>query len=410
MKMVRGYGEKQEKQRLKAKTAILEALADGKWHRFGEIVNCTKMSPATVSKYLKQFETSEIIQKKVDIESGEYPYPAYYKLTRKGFEEASKMKILKEVETYPSRQSDVRLELIRLLQGRLREIFLKLETYDHPFPQPVVDAIIFLNKTHETKMDEIVGKLKKKRPLEYKEDAMLRDLATRFVDYFRHVIIEAYKDTIRKQKISKHKELLMMNKVGLDFDAILVLHFDGREILKQIDWEKEMKKAEYIDRLLEKGWDEFKKSISKPGNERKNWMIDEIIEKTRNIEKAKARGIPDIRKLIAEVFPQKMKEAAINPWNILDTPEKLKEAFIDELTTRFYTHIKRLNGEKETYEEMEKQVRRLVEELQKEGIIEITPIYLFKLNKEKANKKQWEAKEGYPDPMQFITKKIFNLH
>ena len=105
-----------------------------------------------------------------------------------------------------------------------------------------------------------------------------------------------------------------------------------------------------------------------------------------------------------------MKEAAINPWNILDTPEKLKEAFIDELTTRFYTHIKRLNGEKETYEEMEKQVRRLVEELQKEGIIEITPIYLFKLNKEKANKKQWEAKEGYPDPMQFITKKIFNLH
>ena len=49
------------------------------------------MSTATVSKFLKELENDGEIQKKVDIDSGKYPYPAFYRLTAKGLERVKKV-------------------------------------------------------------------------------------------------------------------------------------------------------------------------------------------------------------------------------------------------------------------------------------------------------------------------------
>ena len=48
------------------------------------------MNTATVSKFLKEMENDREIQKKVDIDSGKYPYPAFYRLTAKGLERVNK--------------------------------------------------------------------------------------------------------------------------------------------------------------------------------------------------------------------------------------------------------------------------------------------------------------------------------
>jgi DNA-binding HxlR family transcriptional regulator len=75
----RGVGSYQINRAKKSASLILNVLKDGKWHRFSEILKATGLSTATLSKHLKMLE-GKLIQKKIDIESGEKPIPIYYRL------------------------------------------------------------------------------------------------------------------------------------------------------------------------------------------------------------------------------------------------------------------------------------------------------------------------------------------
>ena len=74
-----GIGYYQVKRMLKAKNSIYKALSDGKWHRFTEIKEETKLSSRNLTENLKKSEKAEIIDRKVDKESGKYPVPVLYK-------------------------------------------------------------------------------------------------------------------------------------------------------------------------------------------------------------------------------------------------------------------------------------------------------------------------------------------
>jgi DNA-binding Lrp family transcriptional regulator len=76
-----GKGTTQIKDALKNQKLILSILSDGKWHRHREILEKTKLSPTTLSKHLKELEKG-IVQKRIDLQSGEYPYPVYYRLNQ----------------------------------------------------------------------------------------------------------------------------------------------------------------------------------------------------------------------------------------------------------------------------------------------------------------------------------------
>jgi hypothetical protein len=54
--------------------------------------------------------------------------------------------------------------------------------------------------------------------------------------------------------------------------------------------------------------------------------------------------------------------------------------------------------------EAKAEAKKTVEEMLKDGLMEVVPVYLFKLNKEKANKVRWKAKEGHPSPTAAITR------
>lgn len=74
-----GKGERQEKEAHEKRKLILDVLSDGEWHRHKEILEKTRLSPTTLSKHLKELEKG-LVEKRIDIESGEYPYPVYYRL------------------------------------------------------------------------------------------------------------------------------------------------------------------------------------------------------------------------------------------------------------------------------------------------------------------------------------------
>lgn len=85
----------------KSRTLIINCLANGDWNRYNHIVSQTDLSTATVSKFLKELENDGEIQKKVDIDSGNYPYPAFYRLTAKGLERVNKDVLKRRIDEIP---------------------------------------------------------------------------------------------------------------------------------------------------------------------------------------------------------------------------------------------------------------------------------------------------------------------
>ena len=85
--MLKGIGEYQIKKAKASKKEILKVLGNGKWHRYNEIKEATGLSSATLSKHLELL-TIGIVEKKIDLESGEYPYPVLYRLKPFVFEKA----------------------------------------------------------------------------------------------------------------------------------------------------------------------------------------------------------------------------------------------------------------------------------------------------------------------------------
>jgi len=81
---MRGVGKYQIKISAESRRKILAALAEGKWTRYHDVVAKANVGTTTASKYLKIMKEAGEIEKKVDLTSGEYPYPALYRLTPKG--------------------------------------------------------------------------------------------------------------------------------------------------------------------------------------------------------------------------------------------------------------------------------------------------------------------------------------
>lgn len=77
--MEKGVGDYQIRKAQTSEKQILEILSDGEWHRYQEIQKITRLSTATLSKHLKRLEKS-LIEKRLDLETGTYPYPVYYRL------------------------------------------------------------------------------------------------------------------------------------------------------------------------------------------------------------------------------------------------------------------------------------------------------------------------------------------
>jgi len=78
MRHKNGIGKHQLDLEGTSQNKIVEYLLDGEWHRYHDMRLKIEMSSATLSKHLKKLKF--MVEKKVDVKSGEYPYPVHYRL------------------------------------------------------------------------------------------------------------------------------------------------------------------------------------------------------------------------------------------------------------------------------------------------------------------------------------------
>ena len=153
---------------------ILEVLEKSVYGlSFSEILNETNLSRPIVARYLKRLWKENLIDRNIDNRR--------YRLTEKGRRLLLKRRIINETEV------------------KLQE-FLEMDVMVEPKLKGKVEVFLWLDKQHKEKFDTITKNA----------DAALRDVATRFVDGLKFAIAKAY-------------------GVSLDFDATLLLHFDGKK-------------------------------------------------------------------------------------------------------------------------------------------------------------------------------------
>ena len=77
----KGLGTWQFNRSKEASQAIVQLLMDGEWHRYQELREQSGMSSATLSKHLKELEKG-IVEKDIRLNTGEYPYPVFYRIKK----------------------------------------------------------------------------------------------------------------------------------------------------------------------------------------------------------------------------------------------------------------------------------------------------------------------------------------
>src|SRR5665648_541916 len=74
-----GTGNYHREKKYTAQRVIIKALFDGQWHRNMELKQKTKLSSRTLAKHLDEMVKAEVVERRVDNDSGKYPIPVLYK-------------------------------------------------------------------------------------------------------------------------------------------------------------------------------------------------------------------------------------------------------------------------------------------------------------------------------------------
>ncbi len=237
MMVERGVGEHQIKRAQQAESVLLKNIPQQSWIRYKDIVEKTKLSTATVSKYLKTLEKSGYIEKKVDIKSGEYPYPAIYKKTVSGTEEEFKMKLARII---------TRLDLKATIKIPERALspFSPKKIIEGESYSPLSESKV-ARECREFLERKVLASLKRKRP--GKSEKFLIKVSKMVADLFLILVQESIGvGVLTALKISKvgtseYEYGLLSSKAKIDvyakiwqnlFDAFLLLLKDS---IKQYD-------------------------------------------------------------------------------------------------------------------------------------------------------------------------------
>jgi len=234
----RGVGEYQIRKAEKSRTLVINGLASGDWIRYAQVVSQTGLSTATVSKFLKKLEKEGEIEKKVDIESGEYPYPAYYRLTDKGLERINKDALKKRIDETPLEFSSLEItrrslkakvdvpgwyKKIDKLLAKLGVKEVDKRGYDWPTTYSIFSESKLVEEWKAELYSQINTMLKKRHP---KLEGELLEFFTNFLMTSLFVSLEetAHLNILTSLKlppmeISKYKPITAKYELGLDAEV-----------------------------------------------------------------------------------------------------------------------------------------------------------------------------------------------
>jgi hypothetical protein len=337
------------------------------WIRYRDIVEeirkwfpgLAKAHERTMIRYLNKLVKEERIEKKITLDHRTWYRP-------KNAKDVAQTVVNHVLETYPN-------DYFKTV----------LETFHEVAPglTAPVEAFIFLDEGHGEKMRTILQEA----------NTGLRLLATGFVEEFKKAMINVYGVKYKwcgwKTGPLKMRELVKQEKTGLDFNAVLLLHFKGREIVNKIDWDDHFRKLEEADKIGEESWGRFCRVTGSPGPERRALIEIEVIDKLLYAQN-------EFMKFLAKVCSSELDidDIVQRNWKGLGMPSELVEFLVNGLATPPEVHALICEVLSEVRGNITRrvpptlqEVKEALEKLIREGVVEIGPRF-FRVDEAKAAK------------------------
>jgi DNA-binding PadR family transcriptional regulator len=251
---------------------ILRALAKsphglpfgGKRARFGGIVKETRLSAPVISDYLKRLQKEGYVSK--DVETRRYV------ITSKG---RSELKKIEGIELQTSSASFTTFGPCAVAIPMPNSTRLSLKSFPTVFTDEkvVIDGYLSVDSQHRDKIESALKELKEKHVL---------DWIPNFFNDLGEVLSKKHggyhESTGFMEKPRPLEDRINEGRAKLDFEASLLVVFNGKEVAGKIDWEDWLKKADTREKQDEVERKLLKETIEKSKQHRKAWLENLIIQ------------------------------------------------------------------------------------------------------------------------------------
>jgi hypothetical protein len=304
---------------------------------YGEINQNIVKGPKLLSDYLKHLQKIGYLAHDLDTRK--------YKTTEKGNQELLKRGVIAKASQEPS----IPVLLYHFAEVPMREEKISIGLGNKvPFSsEPVaIRGFLCIDQAHLPKLDQIKKELEKERVFESLE-GFFRDVGKAIGDVYGH----------RKIDARRIRDLVIQQKMQMDFDSVLLLHFSGREAAKKLDWRTLAKTAELRENELEKDLKQFKGTMKKNKEARTDYMKEIVRTELARCAQAIKREEP--------------YDAA--------TASSLNEQFMKRIYVRLVEIWKTLGLPKPK----ESELKQFFEELERMEVVKTVARYSFRIDEEK---------------------------
>lgn len=137
-----------------------------------------------------------------------------------------------------------------------------------------VDIALWLDPANKGKIEVVTQSLK--------EGWFLESTAYHFVEHCKKAIVDATASAYRWNGWAsgppQYQKMIETVRTSLDFDAILMLQFNGKKFAEKYDWQKDLRKYEEHDKIEKEKAEKFTNIVNKAGSTREAWKEYTILE------------------------------------------------------------------------------------------------------------------------------------
>jgi predicted transcriptional regulator len=312
-------------------------------YSFSEIMNSTGLSKPVISMDLKILLKKEYIIKNFDNRK--------YKITDSGTAYLKKLVGIEGINNSSTSFTSV-ANATPGIYVVPNPIPLSIKSWGHPFTEEkvVIDGYFSLGTDHRDEAEMVLKQLQK------------NDLFYWLPDFFNGLGKAISDITFRSNNLFGKPEGFQKRikeaKAALDFEASLLVLFNGKDVAEKIPWDELLADARALEKRVEEEKKLSKRAFRKNTNYRRLWLETYVLEQ-----------LPDHLPLLISQTGS--------------TPAELETAFIKQVTSE-KTAIPKDTSEGE--------LRKIIEVLMKDGTLKIREItkYAFEVNKQKLSSKKDE--------------------
>jgi predicted transcriptional regulator len=315
---------------------------------FTQIKKELSLSSPVISDYLKPLQKEGYIIKNVDTRK--------YSITPKGQSELKKLEGIERVETSGTLFTSTSPGIYVVPNPTP----LSVKSFGHPFTKErvVIDGYLSLDNQHKDMTESVLKQLEKTGGLDF-----IPDFFNKMGEALSKQDDNYPSENLFKKPTKSFKTRIKEEKAKLDFEASILLIFNGKEVADKIDWDEQIKNANEYEEREEKNKKQCVKELDGNKEHRKAWLKSKLLDYL----KTTTQGNRFLR--------------------FFETSSSQKE-----LESKTTNEIVECLGLPKTIRNIEISVA--LEELGKEGKLRVLPVtkYFYELDNEKDEKKDSDQK------------------